>query len=163
MSDRGLIEENPYEEFSTALEQLKRKLGLPIGGSDLRIGSQWQPVRGGEQVRLRMPSRKRIQEFMKARVEPALREQIAAGLAFLHIHVLDEEFDVRITIDPSNSPYNTGGYSAYDTPAAPDKNPLYRALKAKAHQLKGSEGLTASSLETQAHARLLIPSSLDPP
>lgn len=142
VSDEGLDRENPYDELSDQLERLKTKLGLPVGGADLQIGAKRERVRGGERVRLLVPDRPRIAEFVKQRIEPALKEQIAAGSTILHVHIRDEDHDVTVTIDPSKSPYSSGGYASYNIPAARDRNPLYGALKAKARQLKGSADLT---------------------
>lgn len=45
-------------------------------------------------------------------------------------------------IDPSKSPINSYGFAAYDVPTIKDKNPLYNALKSKADQLRGVEGIS---------------------
>lgn len=47
-----------------------------------------------------------------------------------------------VIIDPTNSPYSTGGFAAYDVPKIKDRNPLFNALKAKADQLRGASGIT---------------------
>jgi hypothetical protein len=55
-----------------------------------------------------------------------------------------QEGDVsfNLLIDPKHSPYSTSSYGAYDQPTILDNNPLYKALKAKAGQLRAAEGLT---------------------
>jgi len=37
VSDAGLDKKNPYEDLSNLVESLKTKLGMPIGGVDIRI------------------------------------------------------------------------------------------------------------------------------
>jgi hypothetical protein len=142
VSDEGLDRDNPYEQLSDQLERLKTRLGLPIGGLDLQIGSRREPIRRGERVKLLLPERSRIADFVRDRIEPELKAQLAGGAKILSVHVLDEKHDVKITIDPSRSPYSSGGHASYNLPSAVDRNPLYSALKAKARQLKGSDGIT---------------------
>jgi hypothetical protein len=141
VSDEGLDRDNPYEELSTELERLKKKLRLPIGGTDLQVGSKREQVRGGQKTTLLLPSRSKIRQFLREQVEPLLREQIARGEEVLTLHIADGECDLKISIDPRKSPYNSGGFASYDTPTIRDRNPLYGALKAKAQQLRAATGL----------------------
>jgi hypothetical protein len=60
----------------------------------------------------------------------------------LRIVIDDGDVGIDITIDPARSPYSSGGFAAYDVPKIKDRNPLYSALKAKAEQLRGADGLT---------------------
>lgn len=141
ISDEGLEEQNPYRELSKLLEATKTKLGLKIGGMDLRIGSMKVETSRGSRTVLRLPNRAGLRAFVRDRIEPALRSQIAAGADVLDVVINDETADVEVHIDPRKSPYNSGAYAAFDVPTIKDQNPLYNALRAKAGQLRGASGV----------------------
>lgn len=141
ISDDGLDEQNPYQELSAVLEATKKNLGLKIGGMDLRIGSERVRTTRGTRTILRVPERKRIRDFVRDRIEPALRQQIAEGRTVLDVAIVDDATDVQVHIDPKKSPYNSGSYASYDVPTIKDSNPLYNALRAKAGQLRGADGI----------------------
>jgi hypothetical protein len=142
VSDSGLNEQNPFSELSALIEQTKAKLGLETGGMDLRVGSAKEQTKRGTRTVLRIPERKRLAEFVASRIEPPLREQISQGREVLNVVINDDVADLQIAIDPRKSPYNSGGYAAYNTPTILDQNPLYNALRPKARQLKGANGVT---------------------
>ena len=160
VSDEGLDETNPYFELSQALEQVKTRLGLPIGGLDLQVHSLEEVTARGSRRLLRLPPRPRIQEFVQATIKPLLQTQIAEGAEVLRIAFDDEDVGVDITIDPRRSPYSTGGYAAYASPTIKDRNPLYGALKAKAGQLRGAPGYTGI-IVGDAHSASLRPNAFD--
>jgi|GEM_PF-1092858 len=142
VSDEGLDQDNPYYELSQLIEAAKRKLGLPIGGLDLRIKHRHKSTGRGTRTVLKLPPRQKLREFVDQKVLPILREQAASGQLPLSVVVDDEDVGVVITIDPSKSPYSSAGFAAYDVPTIKDRNPLYSALKAKADQLRGAPGLS---------------------
>lgn len=142
VSDEGLDQDNPYHELNQLIEAAKNKLGLPIGGLDLRVMHRTESTKRGTRLSLKLPLRQKLREFVDREVLPILREQVAAGQIPLSVVIDDEDVGVVITIDPSKSPYNSGGFTAYDLPTIKDRNPLYRALKAKADQLRGAPGLS---------------------
>jgi hypothetical protein len=142
VSDEGLDNDNPYRELSQLIEVAKAKLKLPIGGLDLRIRAKHQSTSGGNRTVLLLPPRAKLQEFVSQLIMPQLREQMAAGAFPLHIAINDDEVGLDITVDPTQSPYSSIGFAAYDEPKIKDRNPLYNALRAKAKQLRGAEGVT---------------------
>lgn len=142
VSDEGLDESNPYFELSQAIEAAETKLGLPIGGLDLRVEeAEVRTARGARRL-LRLPPRGRIDAFVRTTIVPSLQAQIAAGATVLRLEIDDADVGISIAIDPAKSPYSTGSYGAYASPTIKDHNPLYRALKAKAAQLKGASDYT---------------------
>lgn len=141
VSDEGLNQENPYHELMQLIEAAKKKLGLPIGGLDLRIRHRNESTKRGTRTVLKLPPRQKLREFVNQEVLPILREQAAVGQLPLSVVIEDEDVGVVITIDPSKSPYSSAGFTAYDVPTIKDRNPLYSALKAKADQLRGAPGL----------------------
>ena len=142
VSDEGLDNDNPYRELSELIEAAKNKLQLPVGGLDLRVQSKQERTKRGTRTVLRLPPRNQLQEFVQKTIVPQLRERKAAGTFPLRIVLDDDDIGIDITIDPARSPYSSGGFSAYDVPKIADRNPLYSALKTKADQLRGADGIT---------------------
>lgn len=142
VSDEGLDKDNPYSELSDLIEIAKRKLGLPIGGLNLAIRAKRIQTKKGTRVTLMLPPREKLQEFISQTIIPQLRKQIDAGMPVLHLAIDDDGIGLDITIDPAKSPYSSGRFAAYDVPKIKDRNPLYNALKGKADQLRGADGLT---------------------
>lgn len=142
VSDEGLDKENPYQELSELIEAAKDRLKLPSGGLDLRIRSKLERTKRGTRTVLLLPPRKKLQEFVQQSIVPQLREQMAAKMSPLHITIDDDLVSLDVTIDPTKSPFNSVGFAVYDAPKIKDRNPLYSALKAKAEQLSGANGIT---------------------
>lgn len=142
VSDRGLDEINPYEELSQLVENLKNKLKLPIGGVDIKIRSFKERKGSDNQTKLRIPARKKLAEFFKERIEPEIREQNRTGGLPIRVEIDDEVAGLTVEIDPAKGPYSSGGYASYDRPTIRDRNPFYKALRSKAKQLKGIDGIT---------------------
>lgn len=142
VSNEGLDQDNPYHELSQLIEVAKNKLGLPIGGVDLRVRSKLETTKRGKRTILRLPPREKLQEFVNKRILPSLRAQVTIGKYPLSVVIDDHNVGLEITIDPSASAYSSGSFAAYDVPTIKDRNPLYQALKAKAEQLRGADGLT---------------------
>ncbi|WP_160288086.1 hypothetical protein [Pseudomonas knackmussii] len=142
ISDEGLDNNNPYQELSELIEAAKDKLKLPKGGLDLRIRSKREITKRGTRTSLLLPPRNRLQEFVNQELLPEFRAQIAVGKRPLSISITDDDVSLDITVDPEKSPYSTVGFTTYDLPEIKDRNPLYHALKAKAGQLSGANGIT---------------------
>ncbi|ACM39273.1 hypothetical protein Avi_9521 (plasmid) [Allorhizobium ampelinum S4] len=142
VSDDGLDVQNPHAELGELLNKAKNKLKLPIGGLDMRVHSRDELSSRGRRTFLKLPPRRKLSEFVKEEILPKLREQLAAGAKVLRVMIADEDVGIEIVIDPSKSPINSYGFAAYDVPTIKDKNPLYNALKAKADQLRGAEGIS---------------------
>ncbi|NSZ87625.1 hypothetical protein G6L97_26215 (plasmid) [Agrobacterium tumefaciens] len=142
VSDDGLDVQNPHAELGELINKAKDKLKLPIGGLDMRIHSREELGARGRRTFLKLPSKRKLPEFVKEQILPKLREQLAAGAKVLTVTIADEDVGIEIVIDPSKSPINTYGFAAYDVPTIKDKNPLFNALKAKADQLRGAEGIS---------------------
>lgn len=142
ISDESLDNGNPYRELIQLIEIAKNKLKLPCGGLDLRIRAKHESTKRGTRTVLLLPPRGRLQEFVSQLIVPQLREQMTAGTFPLHIAIDDDDVGIDVTIDPTMSPYTSVGFAAYDAPKIKDQNPLYNALKAKADQLRGADGIT---------------------
>ncbi|MER8784351.1 hypothetical protein [Mesorhizobium sp. M0244] len=142
MSDEGLDDGNPFFELSALIEKEKTKLGLPIGGVDLRVKSMDHRTGRGTRTVLRLPPRNQLEAFVRNEIVPQLRNQIRADEWPLRVAIDSDDAGLDITINPAKSPYSQGGFAAYDVPRIKDRNPLFNALKPKAVQLRGAEGVT---------------------
>lgn len=141
VSNDGLDEANPYYELSQQIEAAKTKLGMPIGGVDLRVGSRREPVKGGTRTRLTIPPKPRIRSFVEAEIVPLLRAHIQSGDDVFRVAIDDGQIDIQVTIDPARGSFSSGSYAAYDRPASLTVNPLWNALRKKAEQLRSAEHL----------------------
>ncbi|WP_203311303.1 hypothetical protein [Sphingomonas beigongshangi] len=142
VSDDGLDEANPFQLLGQEIEAAKTRLGMPPGGADLRVLDRTERVRAGERRSLRLPPRKRIREFVAEAIVPRLREQMRAGATTFHVEIDDERAGLVLSIDPARGRYSSGGHATYDVPASLTSNPLWKALRKKADQLRGAPGIT---------------------
>lgn len=138
-SDAGLDEANPADALSHAIEACKSRLGLPAGGTSIRIEGEHSHTTRGVRTRLSLPPRSQIADFVRIQVEPTFREQLQAGLTVLEysVNVPGIHFAVRI----DGGPNNHMSYPSYDAPGSLKLNPLHNALKAKVSKLQGIGGL----------------------
>ncbi|TAY98598.1 hypothetical protein [Rhizobium leguminosarum] len=142
VSDEGLDEESPFSELFRFLMRAQKKLGLPSGGLDVRPYHKVVESSRGTRTVLRLPPRKQLDEFVRSEIIPQLRSQLEDGTSPLRVVVDDERAGLEITIDRAGGEFSTGGFAAYSTPTIKDVNPLYKALKAKASQLRKAGGVT---------------------
>lgn len=141
-SDEGLDKNNPYSRLSEIIERAKGKLGLPIGGVDIRVHSKTQESGRGKRTLLKLPPLGKLEPFVQDDLLPRLREQLDRGETVLRATIDDDDVGLEVSIDPSKAPYSSVGFTAYDLPTIKDRNPLYSALKEKAEQLRGSDRIT---------------------
>ncbi|MBY5427876.1 hypothetical protein [Rhizobium leguminosarum] len=141
-SDEGLDKQNPYSRLSEIIERAKGKLGLPIGGVNVQVYSRAHESSRGKRTFLKLPPIGKLETFVKDDLMPRFREQLDAGEAVLRVSIDDDLLGLDIEIDPSKSPYSSVGFTTYDIPTIKDRNPLYSALKEKAEQLQGANGIT---------------------
>jgi hypothetical protein len=106
VSDEGLGKGNPYHELSQLIEVAKNKLKLPTGGLDLHVRAKHESTKRGIRTVL-LPSRGKLQEFVRQMIVPQLREQMTAGTFPLRIAIDDDDVGLDITIDPTKSPYSS--------------------------------------------------------
>jgi hypothetical protein len=139
VSDDGLDDNNPVREFSEALEACKKRLGLPAGGLSLRVEAERTYTSAGEFTKLLLPDRKRIPHFVRTRVAPIFKAQLAAGATVLMCSI--DEPGIRFTAKVAGDRYNSISFPSYDQPKSFTRNPLFNALKQKAKKLKGIQGL----------------------
>lgn len=139
ISDSGLAEANPVDRLSKEIEACKKRLGLPIGGLTLEVGSERTTSKKGPRTTLLLPPQKNIHRFVRERIEPALRAKMKSGEP---LSLAIDEPGVRLSLKISGSRYNYISHASYDLAEALTRNPLYNALNSKREQLRGSSGIT---------------------
>lgn len=139
ISDSGLAEANPISRLSEEIEACKKRLGLPIGGLNLEVGSERTKTKKGLRTTLLLPPQKDIHRFVRDRIEPALRAKIKSGEP---LSLAIDEPGVRVSLRITGSRYSSISHAAYDTAEALTRNPLYNALNSKKKQLRASSGIS---------------------
>lgn len=141
ISDQGIEDRNPVNQFSMEIERVKSALGMPIGGTSYRIEAIKRPLGSGSAVDLRIPSRGELRDFIERRIAPEIEARLRVGKQPMRIEIDDEEAKLTLVIDPSKGPYSSGSYPSFNVTEAVDRNPLANALKRKADQLRNARGM----------------------
>lgn len=139
VSDAQLHADNPFEALTLEIDRLARK-------HRLQPHHFREDVRGGpagdwpkQKMVLHLPPRAELVAFLKARVEPFIRQVKAAPHEPARINVKDARVDFTISYDPARQ---TGGagHTSYDRALSLTENPIYTALENKRRrgQLRGA-------------------------
>ncbi len=142
VSDKGRDEVNPYDELSQQIEKQKTKLGLPIGGVDIRVGHYRERAGRGQRTNLKLPRRGKIANFVAKRIIPEVKRQIPLTNDPILVEINEPDVEVTVSIKRHSDGYSSGGFAAYSSPQSLDRNPLYNALKSKYDQLRNINGYT---------------------
>jgi hypothetical protein len=134
VSDEHAHTQNPYDQICDAIRQKLRKLGLPKGGTHIQVGGK----RVGEYDDAKM-----VLQLGKGRSETLFTQEfydfvrrVKAAPGDRHVHEWKgDELDIRLTFDPGESGYLSGGHPVYTVVHSRTRNPLANALKAKCDQL----------------------------
>ena len=136
VSDRGLKNENPVDMFMKLFYGKARELGLG-GGFQYRIeGTHEGKSYRDSKVKLLMPRRNEVREFLRKDITPKLREIKESGLDKAEIKI-GEPYKILISYR-KNTNVSGGGYPSYTAAYSLTRNPIYTALKSKARQLSQS-------------------------
>ncbi|MDH2243510.1 hypothetical protein N5J70_16295 [Pseudomonas sp. GD03909] len=142
ISDENLDKENPIEHFHKTLLDAISKLGLPLGGHDLRVESKKISTSRGSKIILRLPSQANIPKFIAEKIIPELKSLMATtSERYLRIVINNEEAGLTLSVDRTGGQFNSMGHASYDKPSIVDRNPLFNALRAKSKQLKSADGI----------------------
>jgi hypothetical protein len=140
VSDAGLEKANPVEELSHAIEACKTRLGLPVGGVTLRVEGEETRTKRGKRTTLLLPPRGQIEQFVRTKVEPVFRQQLAVKGNALNYAV--NEPGVRFSVSVrDNGGTTTIDYPSYNAPGSLTANPVYNALNNKVKQLRDVEDI----------------------
>ena len=140
VSDAGLDGANPVEELSDAIEACKTRLGLPVGGMTLTVDGEEVKNKRGKRTTLLLPRRGDIQQFVKTRVEPVFRRQMALGADVLEFEVNEPGIRFRVRVQ-GNDGFSYIHHPSYNAPGSLTANPVYNALAKKVKQLRELKGV----------------------
>lgn len=137
VSDVGLDRQNPFTELGNEVSRLARKYQLDpnhfrydVAGE--KVG-QWPKQR----MRLLLPTGGAFTRLIKDVVEPFVRELALSPRATAEFG--HETPGVRFSLRYDQSQWASGGgHPCYDVAMSLTENPVYRALKAKADQLRAA-------------------------
>jgi hypothetical protein len=137
VSDAGLEEENPAMRFSQSLHRLKKKYGLQ--GSlrhDIEATTKGPTFRN-RKTRLKLPKLSEIDPFLVKHVAPHFERIAREKLTRSEFSVDEPGVEFKVIYDERQR-YSSSSYPSYTATQSLTRNPVYRALRAKAAQIKKS-------------------------
>lgn len=137
VSDIGLDKQNPFRELGDEVSRLARKYQLDpnhfrydVAGEQL---GKWPKLR----MKLLLPTGEAFTKLIKNIVEPFVRELAQSPRAIAEFK--HEAPGVRLSLRYDQSQWSSGGgHPCYDVAMSLTENPIYRALRAKADQLRAA-------------------------
>lgn len=136
ISDEHAHQSNPYDRVREAIYRRIRKLGAPTTGWNLRAEGKQIGRFGDAEMRLLLGSG-RPEDLLDGRFHDFVR-QVKAQPLERHVHEWRGELlGLTLMYDP-NSKGVGGGHLLYTVVHSYERNPLARAMKAKAKQLRST-------------------------
>jgi hypothetical protein len=137
VSDSGLDDKNPVELLSTEITRLAKKFGLNPNHFRYDVhGSRAGAYKTGRMA-LALPAKPQLQAIIKQRVEPFIGNLVQEPRASAAFEYNDGETVFTVGYDQAQR-YAGGGHLSYDVAVSLTNNPIFKALKAKAAQLRGA-------------------------
>ncbi len=159
VSDYGRHKENPVDTFENELIRIAQKHHVPANrlnyhiegikisakGRKLHtkrdfgssIGPRLKPVTQDSQIRLRLPPKGKMGDFVNQNITPFLQNISQDPNLPSELKIDSNEAEITLRYDPKQE-YFTGNYLSYTVTHSPDRNPVYRALEDKSKQLRKS-------------------------
>ncbi|XQA66836.1 hypothetical protein ACM9XC_05700 [Xanthomonas sacchari] len=137
VSDKGLDEQNPVDVLFETAPEIARKHGVDPVKLSYKVEGERIGRYGDGRMQLALPNRGELIELLRAEVAAWLHGVRQAPQEQHVYKPVDESLRFSIVYDPSASSV-TGSYLSYEVAASREKNPLYKALKAKKDQLIGT-------------------------
>lgn len=142
VSDAGLEEQNPIRVLFEEGPRIARRVGLDPNHLGYRVDGDWTGRHGDQRVKLQLPAKGRLIDVMNGPVKAWLVSIQSQGLTKATYEYNQDGKKFTIEYDQAQR-YHSGSYTSYNVAASIEKNPLYKALKAKRDQLNGApEGST---------------------
>ncbi len=137
ISDRGAHESNPVDFLFRQIHAFLREKQAPSQGIDIRIAGDFVGKPGYQKVKLALPQKKDIPEFIEHNLS-SFATHIASNISEPHhISIEYDGINIRISYNPGNY-FSGGGYPVYTSFYSRTRNPIYHRLKEKSDQLKRS-------------------------
>jgi hypothetical protein len=143
VSDANIEDENPVQFFWDEVSRVGRTLRLTGSGLYLDVKNEELGEFGDQKQRLLLPPKGQIPEFIRVYVKPFLTAiALNPDIANLWEH---KQGGVHVVLryNPNDRQFSGGGWIRYGVPYSARRNPLFKALNAKADQLRkcGWQGL----------------------
>lgn len=137
VSDSGLDEQNPIDEFGKELNRLVGKAGLNPCNFSYRVRGDRVGRFGDGRMRLYLPKRGDLPAVMKRAIAPWLTQIVSSPNQTDHFDYAYDDVRFSLAYDPAQL-YPSGSYLSYDVAASREKNPLFNALRGKIGQLRSA-------------------------
>ncbi|HTF98928.1 MAG TPA: hypothetical protein VL995_22515 [Cellvibrio sp.] len=140
ISDKDQIKNNDVSYFHRELNRVAKKVGVKdLAGFNLQINGSHVY---GKKVKLMIPEKSRIVEFINNKLKKFLIAVAENGNASHSLNVVDEGVDISLTYTPDQK-YVITGHPVFTGAATLENNALYNRLNVKRSQLKksGYDGL----------------------
>jgi hypothetical protein len=137
VSDRGLHDTNPIQQFWNELVRLARVAKLNPNHFKYQVGHRTEGEFPKTRTVLKLPSRGQLPAFLKQHVVPFLRALARSGDATGKLKIRVDDADVTISYDMRQQ-FGGGGHAAYTSFTSPIRNPIYTQLSKKEKQLRGA-------------------------
>lgn len=138
VSDAGLDMQNPVRDLGDQVTRLARKYQLDPNHFRYDINGEQVGAFPKTRMKLLLPSGSEFQTLVNAVLEPFIQELAQAPPPTADFSHKAPGVDVRIRYDQSQWGAG-GGYPSYDVATSLTENPIFRALRAKADQLRAAE------------------------
>jgi len=137
VSDSGLDERNPVDEFGRELNRLVGKAGLNPCKFSYRVHGDRVGRFGDGRMQLYLPKRGELPAVMKRAIAPWLTKIVSSPNQTDHFAYVHDDVRFSLAYDPAQL-YPSGSYLSYDVAASREKNPLFNALRGKIGQLRSA-------------------------
>ncbi len=137
VSDSGLDEQNPIDEFGKELNRLVGKAGLSPCNFSYRVHGDRVGRFGDGRMKLYLPKRGELPTVMKRAIAPWLTKIVSSPNQTDHFDYVHDDVRFSLAYDPAQL-YPSGSYLSYDVAASREKNPLFNALRGKIGQLRSA-------------------------
>ena len=143
VSDREAHKENPAHYFFQQVSEFLNKRGVSSKGIDIRIDGDFVGKYGDQKVKLALPQKGEIPNFIKKNLSSFAKAISSSGSEPHQILIDDGAIKIQIVYTP-NSNFSGGGYLSYTSLYSLTRNPIFNRLEQKAKQLKksGFSGIT---------------------
>jgi len=137
VSDVGLDKQNLFREFCDEGSRLARKYRLDSNHFRYDVAGEQVGEWPKSKMKLLLPTGEAFTQLIKGVVEPFFRDLRQSPAAAAELKY--EEPGVRFSIRYDESQWASGGgHPCYDLAMSLTENPIYRALRAKADQLRAA-------------------------
>ncbi len=137
VSDAGLEEQNPIRVLFEEGPRIARRVGLDPNHLGYRVDGDWTGRHGDQRVKLQLPAKGPLIDLMNGPVKAWMASIQSQGFTKATYEYDQDGNKFTIEYDQSQR-YHSGSYTSYNVAASIEKNPLYKALKAKRDQLDGA-------------------------